>query len=153
MAHAAEGRLATISAALLIGGADVTVHAAVNLARALGVSEELIGLTLIAVGASLPELVASVAATVRGHAELAIGNVVGSNIFNLLFIMGVTSTIDFVPLPEGGREDLILVGWIAVLLYLTALTQSRISKTEGWVLLVVYLSYIGWRFFAAVAAA
>ena len=61
----------------------------------------------------------------------------------------MTSTIEFGPLPERGREDLILVGWIAVLLYLTALTQKRISKTEGWVFLVIYLSYMSWRFFAS----
>lgn len=138
--------LIAVGLALLIGGADVTVHAAVNLARALGVSEELIGLTLIAVGTSLPELVASVAATVRGHAELAIGNVVGSNVFNLLLVLGVTSIVRPVPVPPGGHWDLLVVAGLSLVLFAVSLSYRReIVRTEACVLLAVYLGYLAWR--------
>ena len=151
--YSARKALLIISGSLLglYCGAELTLFAAISLAKTAGIPEEVIGLVIIAFGTSLPELAVGLIATSKGHVDLAVGNVVGSNIFNLLLIMGVTSTIGFVPLPEGGREDLILVGWIAVLLYLTALTQKRISKTEGWVFLVIYLSYMIWRFFASVA--
>jgi len=137
----------------LCTGAELTVRSAIALAQSAGIPEEVFGLVVIAFGTSLPELAVGLLATSKGHVDLAVGNVVGSNIFNLLLIMGATSIIDNIPLPEDGLQDLIVMGWLAALLYLTALTQRRISKTEGWVLLVVYLSYIGWRFFASVVAA
>ena len=137
----------------LVGGAELTVYSAISLAETAGIPEEVIGLVVIAFGTSLPELAVGLIATRKGQVDLAVGNVVGSNIFNLLLVMGVTSIIDDVPLPKGGQEDLIVVGWIAILLYLTALTQKRISKAEGWVLLVIYLSYMIWRFFTSGTAA
>ena len=142
-----------VSLGALVGGAELTVSAAIALARQLGISEAAIGLTVVAFGTSLPELAVGMIATRKGQADLAIGNVVGSNIFNLLLIMGVTSTISDVPLPVGGQEDLVVAGWLVVLLYLTALTQKRVARTEGWVLVVIYLGYTGWRFFASVSAA
>jgi cation:H+ antiporter len=108
----------------LIGGADITVDAAVNLARALGVSDVVIGLTVLAVGTSLPELVASVVATMRGHAELAVGNVVGSNIFNLLLVMGVTSVVRPVPVPAGGPLDLLVVALLSLILFLGSTSRT-----------------------------
>lgn len=137
------------SLVFLLVGAELTVHSAVYLAGKADISEAVIGLTVIAFGTSLPELAVGLIATLKGHYDLAVGNVVGSNIFNLLLVMGVTSTIAKVPLPEDGHggEDLIVVCWVAVLLYLTALTQKRISRTEGWILLVIYLGYTTWRFF------
>ena len=137
----------------LTGGAELTVSAAIALARQIGISEAAIGLTVVAFGTSLPELAVGMIATRKGQADLAIGNVVGSNIFNLLLIMGVTSSISDVPLPVGGQEDLVVAGWLVVLLYLTALTQKRVARTEGWVLVVIYLGYTGWRFFASASAA
>ncbi|MEC9348639.1 MAG: calcium/sodium antiporter [Planctomycetota bacterium] len=137
----------------LTGGAELTVSAAIALARQIGISEAAIGLTVVAFGTSLPELAVGMIATRKGQADLAIGNVVGSNIFNLLLIMGVTSTISDVPLPVDGQEDLVVAGWLVVLLYLTALTQKRVARTEGWVLVVIYLGYTGWRFFASASAA
>ena len=138
--------LTALGLALLIGGAEVTVGAAVSLARALGVSEELIGLTLIAVGTSLPELVASVAATVRGHAELAIGNVVGSNVFNLLLVLGITSIIRPIPVPPGGHLDLLVVAALSLVLFAVSVSHRReIVRTEAYVLLAAYLGYLSWR--------
>jgi cation:H+ antiporter len=130
----------------LIGGADVTVEAASNVARTFGVPEVIIGLTVLAIGTSLPELVASVAATVRGHAELAIGNVVGSNIFNLLLVLGVTSLIRPIPIPEGGHLDLLVVGTLSLVLFVVSLTANRrIIRGEAALLLVGYLGYMVWR--------
>jgi len=132
--------------AALIGGARITVSAAVGMARGLGVPEEVIALTLLAVGTSLPELVASAVAMARGHSELAIGNVVGSNIFNLLFVLGVTSLISYVPVPPGGHLDLLLVALLSLILFLSASTHTRkIVRTEALLLLVVYCGYIAWR--------
>ena len=138
--------LTALGLVLLVGGAEVTVGAAVNLARALGVSEELIGLTLIAIGTSLPELVASVAATVRGQAELAIGNVVGSNVFNLLLVLGITSIVRPVPVPPGGHTDLLVVAGLSLVLFGVSMSHRReIVRTEAVVLLAVYIGYLGWR--------
>ena len=138
--------LTALGLVTLIGGADVTVDAAVSVARAFGVSEVIIGLTVLAVGTSLPELVASATATVRGHAELAIGNVVGSNIFNLLLVMGVTALIRPVPIPAGGHLDLLMVAILSLLLFVVSMTANRrIIRGEAAMLLAGYLAYIIWR--------
>ena len=142
-----------VSLGALAGGAELTVSAAIAIARAFDISEAAIGLTVVALGTSLPELAVGLIATRKGQADLAIGNVVGSNIFNLLLIMGLTSTISFVPLPADGLADVVVAGWLVVLLYLTALTQKRVARTEGWVLVVIYLGYTGWRFCASGTAA
>jgi cation:H+ antiporter len=132
--------------AALVAGADLTVNAAVSVARALGVPEVVIGLTVLAVGTSLPELVASVAATMRGHAELAIGNVVGSNIFNLLLVLGVTALIRPIPLQPGGHLDLLVVAVLSLILFLVSMTNDRkIVRTEASLLLAIYVAYIAWR--------
>jgi cation:H+ antiporter len=130
----------------LIGGARVTVDAAVYVARIFAVPEEVIGLTVLAVGTSLPELVASVVATVRGQAELAIGNVVGSNIFNLLLVLGVTTLVGPVPVPPHGELDLAVVALFSLILFLVSMTNDRkILRTEATVLLVLYFGYLGSR--------
>ena len=138
--------LTVIGLAALIGGADVTVKAAVNVARAIGVPEEVIGLTVLAVGTSLPELVASLVATLRGHAGLAIGNVVGSNIFNLLLVLGVTSLVGRVPVPPSGHRDLAVVFLFSLILLLVSRTGNRrIIRTEAVVLLLLYFGYLTLR--------
>jgi cation:H+ antiporter len=130
----------------LVWGADVTVGAATNVAQALGVSDAIIGLTVLAVGTSLPELVASMVATMRGHTELAIGNVVGSNIFNLLLVLGLTSIVGSVPVPSGGHLDLIILVILSVLLFLVSNTADRkIIRGEAVTLLVLYFAYMSWR--------
>ena len=138
--------LTGLGLAALIGGADMTVESAVSVARVFGVPEVIIGLTVVAVGTSLPELVACVAATVRGHSELAIGNIVGSNIFNLLLVAGVTSMIRPIPIPAGGHLDLLMVGTLSLLLYAVSLSANRrIIRGEAAFLLAGYLAYIVWR--------
>jgi cation:H+ antiporter len=128
--------------ALAVGGA-VTVHGAEGVARAMGVSETIIGLTLVAIGTSLPELVTSVVATMRGQPDIAIGNVVGSNIFNLVIVLGTTSVLRPVPVPDGGLLDMIVVIGLSTLLWLTSASGGqRIIRTEAVLLLTVYLGYM-----------
>ena len=131
--------------ALAVGGA-VTVHGAEGVARAMGVSETIIGLTLVAIGTSLPELVTSIVATMRGQPDIAIGNVVGSNIFNLVIVLGTTSVIRPVPVPTGGLLDMVVVIGLSTLLWLTSSSGGqKIIRTEAVLLLLVYLSYMTTR--------
>lgn len=139
------GNLGLVAAGIvaLLVGAQLTVDGAVGLARALGVSEVVIGLTVIAVGTSLPELAASVMAAVRHQADIAVGNVVGSNIFNLLLVGGVCATVRPIPIPEGGLADLTVTLGLSLLLWAVAATRGRqIIRAEGALLLVVYLAYV-----------
>lgn len=130
---------------LSFGGA-ITVHGAENLARGMGVSEAVIGLTLVAIGTSLPELAASLVACLRGHPDLAVGNAVGSNIFNLLIVLGATTLIHPAPVPDGGVGDLLLVIGLTALLWITSRgKEQRLTRTGASLLLVIYLGYIGSR--------
>ena len=130
----------------LLGGARLSVDAAVEIALALGVSEVVIGLTVLAVGTSLPELVASLMATMRQQVELAVGNVVGSNIFNLLLVAGITSTVRPIPVPPGGLVDICVVAVLSVVLFFVCMTNRRvILRTEAIFLLATYCTYIVWR--------
>jgi cation:H+ antiporter len=136
--------LAGLVAVLL--GSDWTVKGAEALAHALGVSDAVIGLSIVAIGTSLPELVACLAAVKAGHPELAVGNVVGSNIFNLLLVLGPTAMIRPIPLPAGGVIDLVVLGVVSVaLIPMFLLGQRRISRTQGLILLVGYWVYLAWR--------
>ncbi|MGH0028612.1 MAG: calcium/sodium antiporter [Myxococcota bacterium] len=130
----------------LTWGADITVESATHVARALGVTEVVIGLSIVAIGTSLPELVASIVATMRGQAELAIGNVVGSNIFNLLLVAGVTSVVRPIRVPAGGHLDLMVVALLSLVLFAVSATASRrIIRGEALLLLGIYFGYMVWR--------
>jgi cation:H+ antiporter len=130
----------------LAGGGAVTVVGAEGVARAMGVSETIIGLTLVAVGTSLPELSASIVAIMRGHPDMAVGNVVGSNIFNLLIVMGSTATLADIPVPPGGVLDLLVVIVLSALLWLASISQNRtIIRAEATGLLGLYLGYMLYR--------
>jgi cation:H+ antiporter len=134
----------------LLLGAEFTVDAALGLARAFEVPEVIIGLTLVALGTSLPELTTALIATLRGHVDLAVGNVVGSNIFNILLVAGATAVIRPIPIPRFGYVDLAVTAVLSVALWWVALTRSRkIIRTEAAVLLLIYLGYITWRFLSS----
>jgi cation:H+ antiporter len=134
--------------ALLIYGGDTTVSASIGIARALHFPEAVIGLVLVALGTSLPELVTSIIATIKGQSDLAIGNVVGSNIFNLLFIMGVTANLRPITIPQGGYFDLAMMVVLSLILLPFAISgKHRISRIEGFVFLILYSGYILWRAF------
>jgi cation:H+ antiporter len=136
--------LVTGGLALLIVGARILVGSAVELTHLLGVSEAAIGLTVVAVGTSLPELATSLIATVRGHGDMAVGNAVGSNIFNVLGILGVTAIVR--PLESGGVTglDLGLMTGIACLLAAALVIRPHIDRVMGGLLLTGYLAYSSW---------
>ena len=129
---------------LLIAGSKILLKGAVGIAHGLGVSESVIGLTLVAVGTSLPELTISVIAAFRRHADVAVGNVLGSNIFNLLGILGVSALMQ--PLEVRGRiaevDQWVMLG-VALLLLVFLYTGRRLNRIEGGLLLVGYAAYIG----------
>ena len=128
----------------LLGGADMLIDAAITLARAYGISELIIGLSLIALGTSLPEVVMAMVASLKKHSEMVIGNIVGSNIFNLLLILGVTAMLK--PIPVSGRV-LAIDLWIllAATLLLSACLLKRVSigRWSGALMLGAYCLYIG----------
>lgn len=129
--------------AAVVFGAQLLVDAAVNIARGLGVSEAVIGLTMIAIGTSLPELAISMIAATRGHSDVALGNVIGSNLSNILVILGITSF--FGPIPVSGQipwfDVWVMLGATIVLLPVLVSGWS-ISRREAGAFLVVYLVYI-----------
>lgn len=129
-------------AALAVGGQWI-VNGAVQMATALGMSEQLIGLTIVAVGTSLPELATSVTAALKGNADIAVGNVVGSNIFNVFWILGLTATISPLPYATAMNAD-VLVSIAASLLLLLAVYTGKKHKMDRWegaVLLVLCVAY------------
>lgn len=130
--------------ATLIAGAWLLVEGASGIARAIGISETVIGLTVVAVGTSLPELATSIIAARRGEAGLALGNILGSNVFNILAILGLTAVIVPIPVPEAlSMADLALVAG-SVALLLLCLAMGRIGRGAGAGFLAVYGVYIGW---------
>ena len=132
----------------LIFGAEWLVSAAENIARDLGVSDLVIGLTLVAVGTSLPELATTIAAVRKGEADIAIGNVVGSNLFNMLFIGGAAAIIRPLVVPENVlRVDYWVMLAFAVSVYIMAIPRPhRITRWQGGLLLVAYFGYTTWLF-------
>ncbi len=131
----------------LVVGAQLTVTYAVSLAEALEIPQVVIALTVVALGTSLPELTTSVVAASRGMASMAVGNVVGSNIFNLLFILGSTVIIRPVEVPASGGFDLAaMAAFSAVLLLLSRTRKPRIGRATGWILIASYLGYVISRF-------
>lgn len=130
---------------LVVVGADLLVRGAVDVARLMGVSEAVIGLTIVAVGTSLPELVTSVMAAIKRHGDVAIGNVIGSNIFNILAILGVTAAIHPIPFPaEIAALDVWVALATAVALLLFAASGARLNRIEGGILAAAYAGYVGY---------
>lgn len=129
---------------MLVGGGILFVDGAVDLAKSMGISEVIIGLTIVAIGTSMPELVTSIVAALKGQSDIAIGNVVGSNLFNILAILGVTAIIH--PVHSAGLQnfDFMVMLALAVILLPFAWTGLRIGRREGAILLVGYLAYIGY---------
>jgi cation:H+ antiporter len=135
--------LIVVGLAGLIYGADLVVRGGVGAARAMGVPEVVMGLTLVAIGTSLPELAATLAAVRRNDIALAVGGVVGSNIFNTLLITGVASTINPMPIPIWGHVDLAATAILSLLLFFVARTHNRrIIRYEGLVLLTLWGCYV-----------
>ena len=130
-----------IGLVLIVWGADVAVDAATSLARIFGLSERFIGLTVVALGTSLPELFTSVTAARKGNADIAIGNIVGSNIFNILFVVGLSAMIVPVPFTPNFRIDTIVAIAAGVMLLLCSLRQKKLVRWHGIAMLLGYGSY------------
>lgn len=138
---------------LLAGGARLLVLGATAIARSWGVPELVIGLTVVAIGTSLPELVTSVVAAAKGEPDIALGNVVGSNVFNILGILGVSAMVRPLPLPaDGGWRDItVMLGFSLVLLPMLV-SGMRLVRWEGLALMAAYVAYTLWLFLGGAAA-
>lgn len=129
---------------LLIVGSNVFVDHASNLALQMGVSEGVVGLTVVAGGTSLPELATTVVAARKGQSALAIGNVIGSNVFNILLILGLTATIHPLQIEGITTIDMAVMLLSVTFVWLFAFTRFKVERWEGFVLLVGYLAYLTW---------
>ena len=134
--------LATVGGlALVVWGADVAVDAATELATIFGMSERFIGLTVVALGTSLPELFTSVTAARKGNADIAIGNIVGSNIFNILFVVGLSSMIIDVPFAANFRIDMAVAIAAPLFMWLASMKGMKLVRWQGIVMLAGYVAY------------
>jgi cation:H+ antiporter len=136
--------LMLVGLAMLVAGSELFVQNASSLAAALGVSESVIGLTIVAGGTSLPELATSIVAARKGQSAMAIGNVIGSNVFNILLILGLTATV--CPMQIGGitMVDMAMMVVSVVVLWFFSYTKLTVARWEGAVLTAAYLAYLGW---------
>jgi cation:H+ antiporter len=126
---------------MIILGSDFTVDAASKIAAAFGMSERFIGLTIVALGTSLPELFTSVCAARRGEADIAIGNIVGSNIFNILFVVGISALIVPVPFANGFIFDTTVAIAAAILLLVCCIKDRQLKRFSGILMIAAYIGY------------
>ncbi len=131
-----------IGLALIILGSNVTVNAATAIAAYIGLSQRFIGLTIVALGTSLPELFTSVTAARKGNADIAIGNIVGSNIFNILFVIGLSALIIDIPFAAAFNFDMIIAIAAAVMLFVCVLFTKKLERWAGILMLVCYGAYL-----------
>lgn len=125
----------------IVWGSSITVDSATEIAKMIGLSERFIGLTIVALGTSLPELVTSVTAARKGNADIAIGNIVGSNIFNILFVVGTSALITPVPFEKNFLIDTTISALIGVLLWISVFRSKKLTRPWGIVMLVCYAAY------------
>jgi len=130
-----------VGLALIIVGSSLAVAAASAIATLLGLSERFIGLTIVALATSLPELFTSVVAAIKKNPDMAIGNIVGSNIFNILFIVGLSGLVIPVPFVSAFRFDTLIAAAAALLLLVLALPTKRLGRVAGIIMLVGYVAY------------
>lgn len=132
---------AAVGLVLIVWGSDVTVNAATAIAEYAGLSERFIGLTIVALGTSLPELFTSVSAAIKGKADIAIGNIVGSNIFNILFVVGTTALITPVVFAPNFVVDTLVAIAAGILLLVCVLRGQKLTRTGGILMLLGYVGY------------
>lgn len=138
--------------AMLVLGADMLVRGASNIARAIGISEAVIGLSLVAIGTSLPELATAIAASIKKNSDVVIGNVLGSNLFNILSILGITAMIK--PVPVAGQIaafDIPLTLAIAALTLAIIYMRKSFGRVTGLMFLAAYIAYIAWLYLGGAA--
>lgn len=133
--------LCVVGLVLVVKGSDVAVDAATKIAKAAGLSERFIGLTIVALGTSLPELFTSASAAIKGKADIAIGNIVGSNVFNILFVTGTTALITPVVFEKGFVIDGLISLAAGILLWLCVFKNHKLKRSGGIVMLLGYAAY------------
>lgn len=126
----------------IVFGGQLVVDNASKIAQQFGMSETLVGLTIVAVGTSLPELVTSIVAARKGESDIAIGNVVGSNVFNILFVLAASAAITPMNINSQGLTDLLILLGISILAYVFCITNKKINRIEGGVLTAMYAGYM-----------
>lgn len=127
---------------LIALSADVIVNSSVNISSYLGVSEDLIGLTVIAIGTNLPELVTSIVAVKKGESDMAIGNLIGTNILNIFLILGMSSCINPITISFNTLIDIILLGVTSLIVYIFIRRKRDINRFEGITMIILYIIYI-----------
>lgn len=138
--------MTVLGLAALIWGGDKFVDGAAAIAAAMGISEAVIGLTVVAVGTSLPELATSVTAALKGRTGIAVGNVIGSNIFNIFMVLGAAATVRQLPFAGIGLPDLLLLTGVSILFWLSGrvIGHNVITRSEGTVFVIIYVAYMTW---------
>lgn len=136
--------LIVIGAVMVVLGSNFVVDGATAIARAIGMSERFIGLTIVAFGTSLPELVTSVSAARKGNADIAIGNIVGSNVFNILFVVGTVALVCPVPFENKFIIDSIVALAAGVVLWISAFKHKELRRPAGVIMLLMYAGYFAW---------
>ena len=139
-----SGLFVVVGLALLVGGSNLFVDSASSVATQLGISEGVIGLTVVAGGTSLPELATSVVAARKGQSAIAIGNVIGSNVFNILMILGLTATISPLAIVGITTVDMAVMFLSVALVWMFSFTRFTVERWEGALLVVGYLAYLSW---------
>ena len=129
--------------AIIIGG-NLVVDSASQIASNFGMTDNLIGLTIVACGTSLPELVTSVVAAKKNEVDMALGNVIGSNIFNILFVLGIATAISPITFIQENMVDIIILAVMSLLVWWFAWSKKKIVRWEGAVMLLLYAGYLGY---------
>jgi len=135
---------AVLGAGLIVVGGKLTVFSAVNIATAIGVTERIIGLTVVAIGTSLPELVTTLIACRKGEGEFALGFIIGSSIFNIMFVLGVAGLIAPLTFESGVIVDVAVLAVALAAFYVFAKSRGKVTRVEGLVMALIYLGYMAW---------
>lgn len=136
--------VAILGLAMIIFGGDLVVDNASNIATTLGMSEALVGLTIVAIGTSLPELVTSVVASIKKEDDIAIGNVIGSNIFNIIFILGFSSTLSSLTVTSDAMFDMIVMLVSGIIILVISLCFKKLKRWQGIIILLLYVAYLAY---------
>ena len=136
--------LVIVGVVAIVWGSDIAVNAATAIARIFGMSERFIGLTIVALGTSLPELVTSVTAAMKGNCDIAVGNIVGSNLFNIMFVVGLTAIITPVVYVSAFKVDSLIAIGAVVLLWLCVFRKQTLNRLHGIIMLACYGGYFAY---------
>lgn len=136
--------LAAVGLAGVIFGGDLVVKSAAQIAQAVGMSEALVGLTIVAVGTSLPELVTSIVASVKKENDIAVGNVIGSNIFNVVFVLGLSSAISPLTVDISALADMLVMLGTGIIILLISLFSKKTTRWQGIVMTLAYMGYLAY---------